>query len=188
MLCRFLPAILACCSLLHAQQASTPEPQYGHQYNAVMGGQLVVLERQTAVTDTKSRRFFVITPSTTVFESINNPASPIRVGPNTHFLVRLATGDRDPQTLIHLQKLTPAKKDRQVPIVTYKASEGASHRPGSQRVRSRSQALTEAFQAQRRCESHGKLAPGRILVDLAVAGPREEARFALQRWRRRNLL
>ena len=122
MLRRFFLAIVACCSLLHAQETLTPEPQYGHQYNAVVSGQLVVLERQTAVTDTKSHRFFVITPSTSVFESINNPASPVRIGPNTHFLVRMATGDRDPQTLIHLQKLTPGKKDRQVPIVTYKVS------------------------------------------------------------------
>jgi hypothetical protein len=122
MLRKFCLAIVACCSILHAQEASTPEPQYSQQYNAVVGGQLVVLERQTAVTDTKSRRFFVITPSTKVFESIKNPASPIRVGPNTHFVVRISVGDRDPQTLIHLQKLTPAKTDRQVPIITYKVS------------------------------------------------------------------
>lgn len=121
MLHRFFIAIVACCSLLQAQESSTPEPQYGHQYNAFVGDQLVVLERQTAVTDTKSRHWVLI-PSTSVFESINHPASPVRVGPGTHFLVRMATSDRDPQTLIHLQKLTPGKKDRQVPIVTYKVS------------------------------------------------------------------
>ena len=122
MLRRFMLSIFAVSSVLHAQQAPTLEPLYSQQYNAVVGGRLVVLERQTAVTDTKSRHFFVISPSTKVFESIKNPASPIRVGPNTHFIVSILAGDRDPQTLIHLQKLTPAKTDRQIPIVIYKAS------------------------------------------------------------------
>jgi hypothetical protein len=109
---------------LHARQAPTPvaEPPYSQEYNAVQGDRLVALERQRAVTDTKSRRNFVITPSTKVFESIANRASPVRVGPGAHFVVRMATGDRDPQTLIQLKKLVVGKADRQIPIVTYKVS------------------------------------------------------------------
>ena len=93
----FASSLFACSLPLHAQQPSLPEPQYSQQYNAVKDGQLVVLERQTAVSDTQSKRFFVISPSTRVFESISNTASPVRVGPNTHFII-CAHGHREPRS------------------------------------------------------------------------------------------
>lgn len=83
---------------------------------------MLPLEREKALTDTQNRRNFVITPSTRVFESIPKPASSVRVAPNTHFLVRMATADRDPQTLIHLQPLKATKKDREITLITYKQS------------------------------------------------------------------
>lgn len=98
------------------------EPEYRDQYVAVVHGQLVPLERETAMTDTQNRRNFVITPSMRVFRSIPKPASPVRVPPNAHFLVKMDTGDRDPLTLIHLQPLKATKKDREVTTMTYKES------------------------------------------------------------------
>lgn len=110
----------------HAQTQSTAqasaEPEYRDQYVAVQHDRLVPLEREKALTDTQNRRNFVITPSTRIFQSIPQPASPIRVSPSTHFLVRMETGDRDPQTLIHLQPLKSTKKDREITKMTYKES------------------------------------------------------------------
>ena len=106
---------------LPAQQ-DAPEPEYRNQYTILVAGQLVALEHQTATTDSQSRRNFVITPNTKVFESIPLTASPVRVPPDTHFFVKMGTGGVDPQTLVHLRPLTVGKKDRQIPIVTYKQS------------------------------------------------------------------
>jgi hypothetical protein len=123
---RYLVVVSLATLMFHGavrSQSGTPiEPQYGQQYNAVQDGRLIVLERETAVTDTKSRRNFVISPNTKVFERIPNTGSTVRVGPATHFVVRLATGDRDPQTLVQLRKLVVGKTDRQIPIVTYRVS------------------------------------------------------------------
>ncbi|HLH04467.1 MAG TPA: hypothetical protein VKX25_17005 [Bryobacteraceae bacterium] len=109
-------------SVLRLPAQTTVEPQYIDQFNALIAGQLVPLERENAVLDTKSRRNFVITPNTKVFESISGKASPVRLPGNAHFIVKMSTGGRDPQTLIHLKKLVVGKNTRQIPIVTYKVS------------------------------------------------------------------
>ena len=127
--CRNL-LLTVCVSLvpafLYAQTQASPtsvnEPEFRDQFVAVIGGQLLPLEREKALTDTQNRRNFVITPSTRVFQSIPQPASPVRVPPGTHFLVRMGTGDRDPQTLIHLEPLKATKKDREITKMTYKES------------------------------------------------------------------
>ena len=107
-----------------AQQATVPlpEPQYRDQYTVLSNGQLMALERESAITDTQSRRNFVIAPSTKVFLSIQHPTSPMRVPPGVHFFVKMAVSDRDPATLIHLRLLTATKKDRRVPYMTYQQS------------------------------------------------------------------
>lgn len=102
--------------------AQPPEPKYVDQFNAVIAGQAVPLERQTAVLDTKSRRNFVVTPNTKLFENINGQTSPVRVPSSVHFVVRMSTAGRDPQTLIHLKKLVVAKTGRQILIETFKQS------------------------------------------------------------------
>jgi hypothetical protein len=108
---------------LFAQQASAPlEPEYSDQLTVFTQGKLVPLERETAVTDTQSRRNFVITPNTKVFESIPNPASPVRTSSKPHFIVKLNIGDRDPATFIHLRPLVAGKKDRRIPITTISRS------------------------------------------------------------------
>lgn len=125
MLLRFATAVVFVASLSALSQQATanaPEPEYRDQYTVLMGGRLVPLERETAMTDTQSRRNFVITPNTKVFESIPHTASPLRVPPGIHFFVKASVGDRDPSTVIHLHSLVAGKKDRRIPIITFKQS------------------------------------------------------------------
>ena len=113
-----------CAMLVQAQQgtASLPEPEYRDQYTVLTDGRLVPLERETAVTETQSRRNFVITPSVSSFQTLRGPSSPVHVTPATHFFVKLNIGDQDPAMVIHLRKLVPGKEDRRIPFMTIRGS------------------------------------------------------------------
>lgn len=119
-----IAAVTTMAAFSYAQQAATtlPEPQYSDRYNAEINGGLTPLEEEKAMTQNQSHRFMVITPNIKTFKSIPNPASPVRVGPNARFVVKMMIGDIDPQTRIQLVKLTTTKKDREILIMTTKQS------------------------------------------------------------------
>ena len=116
---RFATAILLC-SFAHAQQASLPEPQYAHQFNAVVNGQPVVLERQTAVTDTKSHRFFVITPAPPSLKAstIQHPRSVSAPARTSSFVCQSVTGTPRPSSTC--KSSPPAKKTVRCPSLPTK--------------------------------------------------------------------
>ena len=110
--------------LAHAQQGTVAplEPEYRDQYTILTGGRLLPVERETAIVETQSKTHFVITPSVSSFQTIRGAASPVRVTPAAHFFVKLAIGDQDPATIIHLRKLVAGKDDRRIPYMTIRGS------------------------------------------------------------------
>ncbi len=100
----------------NAQAPPLKEPEYINQFFRLGNdGQLVPLEQEKLGSQTKSHRNFVISPSVTSEQIVPNPASPVRVPPDAHFVVRLNSGDRDPNTLISLTPFVVKKKDREIP-------------------------------------------------------------------------
>ena len=119
-----VPILVLCTLAVYCQQGPTvaTEPEYRDQYTALAAGKLLPLERETTIVDTQSRRNFVITPSTSTFQTIRGPASPVRVSPEAHFYVKMSIGDRDPSTVIYLRKLVAGKNDRRLPFITIRGS------------------------------------------------------------------
>jgi hypothetical protein len=116
--CLLLAVLLGSPTLMYAQ---VTEPEYVDQYNALQEGRLVPLERATGVSQGSTRNWIVTVRTKSVF-SFAGESSPVRVGPRTHFVVRLPTVDRDPTTIIKLLKLEPAKKARTLSLATASAN------------------------------------------------------------------
>ena len=114
-----LAALLACALQAHTQVV---EPTFSNQYNVLQEGKLMPLERATGVAQTESHSFLVITPNSKTYQSFPGPSSPIRVGPDAHFILKMTFGDQDPSTIIKLHKLVSTKKDRELIGITVKGS------------------------------------------------------------------
>ena len=94
--------------------AAVPEPEYVNQVFALgTGGKLEPLERAKLEHQSKTTNHFISVKATSS-EAVQGKASPVRLSPDTHFIVRLYSGDIDPSTLVHLNAFAAKKNDREL--------------------------------------------------------------------------
>jgi hypothetical protein len=111
--------------VLHAQDTKpgVEEPQYVGHFSALgADGKLVALEQQKLNIETKSHNHFV-SNSVSTEQTVPNPASPVRLGPSVHFVVRVMSGSEsiDPATYLVLKPFVVQKDKRSLPMVSAKA-------------------------------------------------------------------
>jgi hypothetical protein len=108
---------------MRAQSPSAvQEPEYINQFFKLgPEGKLVPLEQQKFAMETKSSRGFM-SNSVASERTVPGPSSPVRVAPDSHFIVKMSAGNMDPSTLIALKPLTVEKKDRALLVAKAKGS------------------------------------------------------------------
>ncbi len=109
-----LTALMSFCLPANAQAGAPAEPEYVNQF-FVLGsnGQLTPLEREPLHHIAKRKNIPFIKAEIEGRQDVDGgPASPVHVGPNPHFVVKMMTGAIDPTTLMHLIQLKFDKQGR----------------------------------------------------------------------------
>ncbi|MGA8027419.1 MAG: hypothetical protein WB992_09750 [Bryobacteraceae bacterium] len=101
-----------CSACLFAQEAPT-EPEYVNQYYVLKDGKLERLEHENLKLQHKTNDYFVTVKGSSI-ETVNGTHSPVRLGTDAHFIVRMQTGDIDPATMVKLQPFKVGKNDREI--------------------------------------------------------------------------